>query len=301
MKRTLIPLLALALAAALSPSSLAEVVPSAVLYGILPNGDLKWYGHNSALSGGGLESASSWAPNSMKTIGIGWQGFKQVFSGGKGVIYGILPNGDLKWYRHTGAGNGGGLEDPGAWDPNSMKTVGVGWQNFKQVFSAGEGVIYGILPSGDLKWYRHNAYLTGGGLEDPNSWDPRSMKTVGIGWQNFKEVFSGKYGVIYGILPGGDLKWYRHNAYLTGGGLESPTSWDPNGMKTVGVGWQGFKQVIGVGNGVIYGILPNGDLKWYRHLNYQTGGGLSDPTSWDPRGAKTVGVGWQNFLTVFGF
>jgi hypothetical protein len=43
-------------------------------------------------------------------------------------------------------------------------------------------------------------------------------------------------------------------------------------------------------------IQPDGTLRWFRHLAYQTGGGLNDPGSWE--GGTDVGTGWQNFTTV---
>ena len=239
-------LLALATLSATASLAQAQRPPQpAIIYGILPGGDLKWYRHNGNLTGGGLQDAGAWDKRSMKTVGIGWNGMNAVFPGGNGVIYTITQDGNLNWYRHSANLSGGGLQDAGAWNPTSGKTVGIGWNNFKEVFSGGNGVIYAITQNGDLKWYRHNAYLTGGGLQDAGSWNPLSGKTVGIGWNGFKEVFSGGNGVIYGIEPGGDLKWYRHNAYLTGGGLQDAGAWNDLGGKTIGIGWNGFLTVFG--------------------------------------------------------
>ena len=52
---------------------------------------------------------------------------------------------------------------------------------------------------------------------------------------------------------------------------------------------------------IMYGILPDGQLKWYRHNAYLTGGGLENAGAWNALGSKTVGLGWDGFLTVFGF
>lgn len=218
--------------------------PAATIYGIATDGSLKWYRHNAAATGGGLNDAGAWDPKGSKEVGVGWNGFKQVFAGGGGSIYGILPNGDLMWYRHDGYTTGGGLNDPGGWSANSRRKVGVGWNGFKQVFSGGQGVIYAITPDGSLKWYKHNAYLSGAGLESPSAWDPRSGKEIGVGWNSFTDLFAGRGGVIYGVLPDGSLRWYKHRAYLTGGGLNDAGAWDPRGGKEIGVGWK-FKEVFG--------------------------------------------------------
>jgi hypothetical protein len=48
--------------------------------------------------------------------------------------------------------------------------VGHGWGDVLHVFSAGDGIIYDIAPSGELRWYRHLGYLHGGGLA---TWEPQ--------------------------------------------------------------------------------------------------------------------------------
>ena len=246
MKLTLIPLLALALTATLSPSSHAqEKAPASILYGILSDGQLKWYGHNAALTGGGLESVGSWASKSMKTIGIGWGEFQQIFAGGDGVVYGVQPNGELKWYRNTGYRTGGGYNDPGGWDPKGGKTIGIGWGEFKQIFSTGKGIIYGVAASGELKWYRNTGYLTGAGYNDAGGWDAKSGKTIGIGWSELEHLTATANGVIYGVAANGDLKWYRNTGYLTGAGYNDSGGWDAKGGKTVGVGWNSFQDLFG--------------------------------------------------------
>ena len=75
---------------------------------------------------------------------------RQVFSGGDGVIYVIMDNGDLMWYRHDGR-----VDGSFRWADNNPRKVGAGW-NFKQVFSGGDGVIYAITDTNDLLWFRHD-------------------------------------------------------------------------------------------------------------------------------------------------
>ena len=65
----------------------------------------------------------------------------------------------------------------------------------------------------------------------------------------------------------------------------------------MGIGWGTFTALFSSGNGVIYGIQPDGVLRWYRHLGYQTGAGLEAAGSWE--GGVDVGRGWGGFDTVF--
>jgi hypothetical protein len=87
-------------------------------------GRLLWFRHD-----GRGDGTFTWAPGSGNQVGSGWGGFKQVFSGGDGVIYAIQDNGDLLWYRHDGRGDGSFT-----WAEGSGTKVGNGW-NFWHVFS----------------------------------------------------------------------------------------------------------------------------------------------------------------------
>ncbi len=272
------------------------------LYGVTTDGSLKWYRHLAPLTAGGLYDQGSWDyTNGGNEIGTGWNDSVGVFTTGEGVIYDIFSNGDLYWYKHDAYRTGGGLNDPGAWNAASRHKIGNGWNGFKQVFATSGGVIYAISPNGDLHWYKHNAYRTGQGLETPGAWDPQGGKVVGTGWNTFTKVFAAPGGIIYGVMPNGDLRWYHHLAYRTGGGLSDPGAWDAKGGKVVGTGWNGFRQLVAVADGVMYGVKPDGSLHWYRHLGYRSGLGLYDQGSWDDtNGGKEIGTGW-NFAQLFGF
>ena len=295
-------LAALLLAGASPLPANAQETPT-FIYGIAEDGTLKWYKHNGFMLGEGLDDSHfpPWweGPND---VGFAWQHLKQVFSGGNGIIYAVAPDGTLKWYDHSafvaGTGLAAGLDDE--FVPSSgwvgPKDVGVGW-NFKHVFSGGNRIIYAVSDDGTLRWYKHNGFATGDGLDVLGAWE--GPREVGFAFQDFKEVFSGGNGILYAIAQDGTLKWFRHNAFATGGGLVAgqddefvPATTEWEGPKNVGTGWQGFKQVFSAGSGIIYAIAQDGTLKWYRHVGYVDG-----TTEWE--GPKDVGTGWQSFRTVF--
>ena len=176
---------------------------SGVIYGISPyvpahpsevigggwiqasGGDLKWYRHT-----GREDGSYRWGTGSGNVVGTRWDVFQKVFSGGNGVIYAVTPyvpahpsevigggwiqasGGDLKWYRHLGQGDG-----TFRWAPGSGTVVGTGWGAFKEVFSGGDGVIYGVNSDDELVWYRHDGRNTG-----TFSWAPGSGSVVDSGW-----------------------------------------------------------------------------------------------------------------------
>jgi hypothetical protein len=92
----------------------------------------------------------------------------------------VAQDGTLKWYRHQGY-----LTGATDWDP--PKDVGNGWQNFKRIFSPGDGNIYALTADGDLLWYKHDGYQDGSAR-----W--QGPVTIAHGWQDFLFVFPRMWG-----------------------------------------------------------------------------------------------------------
>ena len=252
----------------------------AFVYAIEPDGDLLWYRHDGAETGGGI---STW--KGPTTVGVGWGEAVHVFPGGGDVLYLIDTEGRLWWYEHKGFNTGAGLSSAGSWA--ERRQVGRGWGDVARVFSGGDGVLYVVDAEGRLIWYRHNGVATGEGLETPGAWS--GPREVGVGWGSALHLFSTGGGVIYAVMPDGTLRWYRHDGYLDGRGLESPGAWA--GPVDVGSGWADVTQVFSRAGGVIYAVMPDGTLRWYRHDGHRTGA-----VQW--RGPVEVGTGWDVFSTV---
>jgi hypothetical protein len=117
-----------------------------VVYVIEEHGNLLWYKHLAWRSGG--TDPSDWDAESAKIIGHGgWDGFRQVFSGGNGIIYAIDNEGKLRWYKHEKWLTGDDKPQP------IGETKGNGWNEYRQVFSGGDNVIYAVDNAGRLLWY----------------------------------------------------------------------------------------------------------------------------------------------------
>lgn len=159
-----------------------------VVYGIVVSnvpsdfeeGDLYWNRLNGYQSGQGAFSTA-------QRIGNGWNSFSHVFSGSEGIIYGVRPNGVLRWYNHTGWASGANTWD----EPRDLNT-NVDWSQFERIISGGEGVIYGILANGAMLCYRHLDWRSGGDrLEGPIS--------VGSIWRFYRPLFAAQPGALGGI------------------------------------------------------------------------------------------------------
>ena len=220
-----------------------------VIYAITNDNRLLWYGH-SAFADGQIAWTQPPALSDAKKlpgqIGEGWD-FKQVFSGGDGVIYAVTQDYRLLWYRHTGFATG---QD--TWAPHLPVApghldgqIGEGW-NFKHVFSGGNGVIYAVTQDNRLLWYRHTGFADG-----RDSWAPHLpvpaghlAGQIGEGW-DFNQVFSGGDGVIYAVTHDYRLLWYNHTGAADGRDSWAPHLPVPAGQLAgqIGGGWN-FKHVF---------------------------------------------------------
>ena len=100
---------------------------------------------------------------------------------------------------------------------------------------------------GELMWWRHTMQYARGkktvekhGLTLP--------KHIGEGWAGgFKNIFAGGTNTIYLLEDGGGLRWYKHNGSLTG-----TRDWQGDAPVNVGTGWNSFKNIVAMGQGVFY-------------------------------------------------
>jgi hypothetical protein len=259
------------------PPPPAPIWSKGVIYGLTLNDDLFWYRHD-----GFSDGSPVWEP--WKQVGVGWS-VRQIFGSGN-IIYAVMDNGNLDWFRHLG-------REDGSFRWEGPHTVGYGWGGFRELFSGGEDIIYGITPviqagvqidgtthaasGGDLLWYRHVGQPDG-------SFRWLGPMRVGIGWGGLTKVFSGGKGIIYGIQENGDLVWYRHL-----GREDGSFRWE--GPHTVGYGWGGFTKVFSGGDGVIYATLDNGEMLWYRHDGWTDGS-----FRWAYPAGKAISSGWYKFI-----
>ena len=238
------------------------------------DGALYWYKHWQALAANPAVNRLQ-GPKKVSSD-PDWSSYKTVVAAvGSPVFYAMAENGDLFWYRHDGFKNGTAV-----WQ--GPKQVGNGWTVFDKIIAGEDGVIYGRKPDGTLRWYKHLGHNDGS-----KSWaQDHDVLTPADGFGRFKDIFAGSEGVLYGILPNGDLIWNKHKGFADG-----TASWDLANSR-VGNSWQNMKAVLSVGRGIIYAISPEGNLIWFNHLGYATG---------ENRFAESVvvGKGWTDFKQVF--
>jgi hypothetical protein len=205
------------------------------------------------------------------TIGSASTSFSNLVNSNFSLTVGDPLGGRLLFYRD--------FTQNGTGDVNTPQVIGQGgWQQFKFLFAADNGVIYAVPPDGQLLRYV-DASQTGGG-------DVSSPQVVGQGgWQQFLFLFSGGGNIIYAVDTDGRLLRYVDASQTGGGDVSSP--------QVVGQGgWQQFKFLFGGGNNVIYAVDQDGRLLRYVDASQTGGGDVSSP--------QVVGQGgWLQFQFLF--
>lgn len=319
-----------------TPAILAPPGPglrSAFFYAVAPDGQLRWYRHDSHADGSGGDQWLGPADQDR-----GWNRYEAILPGGGNVLYALTADGTMHWYRHDGFNTGlpygaavtaraereGGLlyaalrpdrlREPGvrlgdlvqsAWQ--GPRVVGTGWTGHARVFGGGEGVVYTVEANGDLTWRRHQQANDGGG---PETWT--ASRVVGHGWGEFAQLFGSGDGAIYAVRPDGTMTWYRHLGFLDGRGIDEG-AWQ--GPVSLGGGWDAYQRFVPAGDGVFYAVRPDGGLRWFRHTvdpgtgqpkaGPRPGGRIGDRVGDAPRipaqagwQQRDVGSGWRDFRSV---
>ncbi|MGM1060282.1 tachylectin-related carbohydrate-binding protein [Saccharothrix sp. Mg75] len=162
--------------------------PDGVVYELAPDGTLsrfRWLG--SGWENGGVGD----------TVRTGWTGWSRdtLVVDAKGDFYGIAPDGNLHWYRHTKVN--------GAWTTLD-RTLAVGWASrFTMLWASGDGVLFARTHAGALHQYTYHA--------ESRRWLVEGPQVGAAGWNQFTDVASVGGGVFYALNGGTQqLKWYRY-------------------------------------------------------------------------------------------
>jgi hypothetical protein len=144
-----------------------------VIYSVFNNGQVLWNRHEGRENG-----EFKWALPTGRNVanGVNKMTFfraRHVFAGGApGIIYALMDDNDLLWFRHTGWSDGSVR-----WEGEQGKVVGVGWQ-VKTAFAARNTTyVYAVMPDGQLMWNLHAGWDDG-----TFRWASDVNKPVGNGW-----------------------------------------------------------------------------------------------------------------------
>ena len=118
-----------------------------------------------------------------------------------------------------------------------------------------DGTIYTVERSGNLLWYKDLA------RDGTTNFAPNNGVVIATGWEIFNRVIDGGDGVLYAIDAIGNLRWYK-DTHRDGTPMDGHRA-EPRGPPSAS-GWGSFTQVFSGGDGVLYAIDRDGNLRWYK-------------------------------------
>jgi len=242
--------------------------------------------------------------------------FSKVFSGGgtvvlvdsgdqaAGVNYAIKPDGGLFWYKDTDRGGQNGAKAERGWAPGSGNQISFGWEKFRDVFAAGDGIFYAITFNGTLHWYQDTDREGRNGAQAARGWAPGSGNQISFGWEQFRHVFSSGVGFeetghFYAITDDGKMRWYKDTDRSGNNGAQAERGWAPGSGNQISFGWEKFRHVFSGDGGIIYAITPEGTLHWYRDTDGRGQNGAQAERGWAPGSGNQISFGWEKFRHVF--
>jgi hypothetical protein len=134
-------------------------------------------------------------------------------------------------------------------------------------------------------FYRHDGWVDG-----TARFSHEAVRIGRGGWADFRKIFSGGNGTIYGVSPAGDLMFYRHDGWVDG-----TARFSQEAVRVGRGGWTHFKFISAAGEGVIYAVPPELGLRYYKHDGWVDG---SDRFS-QAGVALSPAVPWSDFLDFF--
>ena len=230
--------------------------------------------------------------NSGNQIGRGFQHFLQVVGGGNGIILAVAPNGDLTWFRYTGAGEHDPTGTNGFVENNPGNVIGRGFHSFRHLFVSPREAqttattIFAVAENGDLRWFQYDGH----GEHDPTGvrgfGGPNQSNQIGRGFLDFRHIVGVGGDAFLAVRDNGDLLWFRYS----GNGEQDPSGTkgfaENNSGNQIGRGFQTVRHLFGgvtdrpglegqtAPARVFYFVDENGDLRWLRY----GGDGEQDPT-----------------------
>lgn len=130
--------------------------------------------------------------------------------------------------------------------------LATGWSRFREAVYCGDGTIYALDEGGNLRWYQDIA------RDGTVHWAPRSGEIVKRGWPRHRLVCGdAKTGDIYAVDENGNLHWIQ---------IEGSADVRTFNDRIIDKEWNSVSSIFCGGDGILYAVLPNGTMKWYRHL-----------------------------------
>ena len=276
------------------PDDVKELVMTAsdrsgILYAIHNDGRLLFFRDLLRDGTNAANGSVGWDPKSGSQIGQHFEGIRQLVGGGDGILYAIHDDGRLLFFRDLLRDGTNAADGSVGWDSKSGSQIGQHFEGIRQLVDGGDGILYAIHNDGRLLFFRDLLRDGSNAADGSVGWDSNSGNQVGQHFEGIRQLVGGGDGILYAIHNDGRLLFFRDLLRDGSNAADGSVGWDSNSGNQVGQHFEGIRQLIGGGDGILYAIHNDGRLLFFRDLLRDGSNAADGSVGWDSNSGNQVG------------
>ena len=262
---------------------------SGILYAIHDDGRLLFFRDLVRNGTNAADGSAGWDSKSGNQIGQHFEGIRQLISGGDGILYAIHNDGRLLFFRDLLRNGTNAADGSAGWDTKSGNQIGQHFEGIRQLISGGDGILYAIHNDGRLLFFRDLLRNGTNAADGSAGWDSKSGNQIGQHFEGIRQLISGGDGILYAIHNDGRLLFFRDLLRNGTNAADGSAGWDTKSGNQIGQHFEGIRQLISGGDGILYAIHNDGRLLFFRDLLRNGTNAADGSAGWDTKSGNQIG------------
>jgi hypothetical protein len=151
------------------------------------------------------------------------------------------------------------------------------------------GILYAIHDDGRLLFYRDQRRDGTNAADGGAGWASKSGSQIGQHFEGIRTLVSGGDGVLYAIHDDGRLLFYRDERRDGSNAADGSQGWASGSGNQIGQHFEGIRELVDGGDGVLYAIHDDGRLLFYRDQRRDGSNAADGSAGWDPHSGNQIG------------
>ena len=151
------------------------------------------------------------------------------------------------------------------------------------------GILYAIHDDGRLLFYRDLRRDGTDAADGSQGWESKSGNQIGQHFEHIRQLVSGGDGVLYAIHDDGRLLFYRDQLRNGSNSPDGSTGWAAGSGNQIGQHFEGIRQLVDGGDGILYAIHDDGRLLFYRDQRRDGSNAADGSQGWDSHSGHQIG------------
>jgi len=177
-----------------------------------------------------------------------------------GILYAIHQDGRLLFFRDLVRNGTNAPNGSTGWAGGNQ--IGQHFEGIRQLVSGGDGILYAIHDDGRLLFFRDQLRDGSNAPDGSTGWASKSGNQVGQHFEGIRQLVDGGDGILYAIHQDGRLLFFQDQLRDGSNAPDGSTGWA--GGNQVGQHFEGIRQLVGGGDGILYAIHQDGRLLFFQ-------------------------------------